>query len=478
MPGKETFNKVEPTSKEKIESPIPASSEINPEVEKKMTDKTKETAETLTPESRRFLGGLYEKIKSSDIVKNIVDRHEVHKNNKLENRANAKIGELERKKAMEIKGVQDIKNAQKESQGSSKKIEEIYKSMGKEMEQAEKDKFKSEIETHQKLIDEREGGAQRIECKITDATDKLEDYKNKAEAARGHLAGRLTAKMETNNQALQEFDGQRSEINKNINDNQTQIKELDKYEAGFKNLLSEGVQGAAAEIAKKNLAEIKAKKAEHIKNVKNLESNQNKIDKKIDGLKEKNNKLQEQHDKIYPAKEKTTQKQAGEKPENYKIDQGKVTLNFGGGKEMFLDSKGNITTIGSDGAQSTLALDKITNEALAKFKAVSSEELESVGIPPEIIERIQNIKPEAGEKKKFIAGNLVAEWNKYVKIFKLSELQVSLDKNSDPGQEFGDKTLAKEFLLNLIAKKAKVSKDKLKSPITSKVINFFNKQTA
>ena len=153
--------------------------------------------------------------------------------------------------------------------------------MGKEMEQAEKDKFKSEIETHQKLIDEREGGAQRIECKITDATDKLEDYKNKAEAARGHLAGRLTAKMETNNQALQEFDGQRSEINKNINDNQTQIKELDKYEAGFKNLLSEGVQGAAAEIAKKNLAEIKAKKAEHIKNVKNLESNQNKIDKKI-----------------------------------------------------------------------------------------------------------------------------------------------------------------------------------------------------
>jgi len=35
MPGKETFNKVEPTSKEKIESPIPASSEINPEVEKK-----------------------------------------------------------------------------------------------------------------------------------------------------------------------------------------------------------------------------------------------------------------------------------------------------------------------------------------------------------------------------------------------------------------------------------------------------------
>ena len=348
--------------------------------------------------------------------------------------------------------------------------------MGKEMDQAEKDKFKNEIKIHQKLIDEREGGAQRIECKITDVTEKLEDYKNKAETARGRLDGRLEAKMETNNKALQGFNGRRNEVSKNIGDNQAQIKELDKYEAGFKGLLSKG--GAAAEIAQKNLAEIKAKKAELIKEVKNLESNQNKIDKKIDDLKGKNNKLQEQRDKIYPAKEKTIQKQAGEKPESYKIGKDKITLNFGGGKEMFLDSGGNITTIGPDGARSTLALDEIPDETLAKFTAVSSEELESAGIPLAIIERMQKIKPEAGEKKEFIAGNLVVEWNKYVKMLKLSELQVSLDKNSDPWQEFGDKTLAKEFLLKLIAKKAKVSTDKLKSPITSKVIDFFNKQVA
>ena len=132
-----------------------------------------------------------------------------------------------------------------------------------------------------------------------------------------------------------------------------------------------------------------------------------------------------------------------------------------------------------DGSFTVKLLDKLTDEDLKPFGAVSSKRLKLMGLGVEIAARMAAIEGADDQDNKFLIGNLTFDWNKMVG--KKSGLQIELPRRTDPTMSLENGSSAKEYILKALAKKLVPGADKgnitkLNKKIVAMVDRFLKSQ--
>ncbi len=449
---KPTSSDVQPEGERvRFSQPESLKPEVPDAVVETMTDRSKEMMATLKPESKGFIGKLYEKIKSSEMVQNMVDRVEVWNNVRHGDRTHRKIEGLNQEKEgveQEMEGESEIIDR---TEADFKKIWEIYKSMGEQVPIDSIQKMQKENLGHLHKGDEAFTRALQIEGKIQDTKEELAAFEGKTNEARGRLDGRLAAKMEKNNVALKDLNEKHDNINFAVETDENRLKELEKGAEGFQSILEGSPIESLATLAREGLKKIEVERKVLISNIEKLEEARVKYDEQISDLEGNNVELQEKRDEIFPPKEKEEkEKKPQEKPQKLEFSQGgEMIVEYGGGKTLILSSEG-IKKINPDGEIEETPFDDIDDDELLPFAGHSKELLKNFGVPEKMASRLETIRPKRETAKKFNSRELMLDWNQFTG--KESGLQVNLKK----GEKIIDlktKEAVRDYLLELIAQK-------------------------
>lgn len=468
-----------------VAPPEEATLEVSPAAQETFSDQTKETVAGLQPESKGFVGKLYEKIKSSEVVQNVVDRYQVWRNDKLAARAENKAGQLTQEQDGEKARFKSAEEAARRVEADFEKARLALGKMGRGISSETTEKVRQERDSHNQRAYAAEDQVQIIEGRIQDIRDKKEAYDTRVNEARGRLDGRLEAKQQINNEALSELGDKFSQLDSRLDQGRKSVDDLNRQAAELRGLLGTVNKSLQVEIIG-HIKEIEEKQAKYAARIKELERARVDVDKKMKDLESKNVDLQAKRDKIFPPKEKPSVTEKSAEQPRFGTGDNEVSLEYGGGKEVVMRGD-QIEEVGSDGKTTTWSADDAPEDVIAAFVTAGGRSLEewqkeadAGRVGEKALRRIEALstrQPETEKKPKFLAGDIVAAWNQ--EVGKGSGKQVTLEKSADPKKDLGSEVAAKDMLLTLLAKRLNRGDVKtLHSSTKGKVENFLAKRSA
>lgn len=440
----DTASKAEAPS-EKIDRPAG----VSEPVEQSFSARAKEVAGTLSAESKGFLAKLYERVKSSEIAQNITDRYQVWRNEGLSGRTQRKTAELQTQQETEQKAAESAIKRAESVTATQAELDKVMQSVGKERSAADKTKAEEEIAGHKTRAEEAEMRTQLLAGQMSQEKERLENYQAKAQEARGHLDGRLAAKLEANNKTIEEYDRRKKDNEAVAEGHQATIKEIESNIKTLENFLATASGESARAEAQKTINEFGAKQKVLEAASQSRVDAQVKLQEKTDKLREKNADLQAKRDAIFPPKEKPAQiEQPGAEPKSIEIkpDGKKAVVDFGGGKEIIV-SGGQVREIGPNGSITAKPISEALDDIRRYFDNTPRSELEMMGFPQEAIEQMEKAEE---ERPPFLAGDMVAEWNKK---YGGHGAILKLDNYTDAAKDLQTENVAKTFMLERLAKK-------------------------
>lgn len=460
----------EPVSKaEKIDRPLG----VAEPVEQSFSGRAKEIAANLSAESKGFIGKLYEGIKSSEIVQNLADRYQVWRNEGLARRAQGKIDKFQSQQKTENEAAERASKNAAGVEGTLAEMENIRKGMGQEVSAEDKAKIENSVVEHNARAEEAKMRAGLLSGRMSEVKGEIENFEARVAASRGHLDGRLAAKQEANNRTLAEYKEQEEKVKRDLESNKTQIEALNGSIKKFEVLLAGVSDKASREVLQKNINELAAKRGEMEKAEQEILDKYEEVHKRKNELQEKNTDIQAKRGRIFPSKEKSAvAEQPGDKPKSVviKADGKKAVVDYGGGKEAVV-SGGQVREISPDGNITVKPISGAGGDIMRYFGGRPRDELEMMGFPQDEIERMEKAKE---ERPPFLAGDLIAEWNK--KYGQQFGLALKLEKYADAANDLQTEYAAKEFISQRLAKT--LNADRLAQGWKKDVNRFFAERKA
>ncbi|MCX6741047.1 MAG: hypothetical protein NTY61_01470, partial [Candidatus Parcubacteria bacterium] len=443
---------------------------------------TNKAVEQMKPESKKFFGCLFDRIKSSDVVQNITDRYQVWRDERLAQRGQEAIDRTDLKRQQEEQQAEQARRGGEQSQAQFSHYEEIMARQGGVSEEAREkataDQLKCDL-----LYEGHKDQAQEISGQIEDIRSTQEGYLKKAQEVRGRLDGRLEAKMSVNNKSIEEYGQKETRVDLQIDSNGADLKKTIKEEDDLGALLkTAGKEGWASNL-KESIKEIGKKRAHLEEVIDALTRERDSIRAKISKLEGKNSDLSTKREKILPAKQRQSEapkstesaspekeeeevvnplegvgseqnsapdRQSSElsepkteaiKPEIDRIElrpsttrRGEIVITTADGGTCKLTNNDSdlgpcIIEINPKGEPEIKRLGQLTDEDLKPFQVVSSERLEAMGLGAEIVARMASLEEEK-LRDKFLLGNFTFDWNKMVG--KKSGLQIEIPRYTSP----------------------------------------------
>jgi len=416
-----------------------------------MAPETKSVFASLTEKGKGFLRGVYEKIRSSEIVQNIVDRYQVWNNKDHVQWAKEKTERLTQEKTAEEAKIAQSEATANQALEDSQKAKTAMEAAGMTMSAQDEAQHKAEADKYHKEADTARENTFLKEIEIEKVKNKGAEYEQKVMEARAHLDGRLEAKVKTNKELLAEYALGKESLETKLEPCEKQIQDLDGKMEKLKTALETVKSESVKKTLENNISLCEKKKAELARTKQGLENIKNSLAQKIEKIKSANSDLQEKRDAIMGV-EKIRLEKASTKPVKSDVMAGgEIMLDYGGGKTIKFASEKFVIT-DSKGKTEEVALSGAKNEMIRQFDGISTDELRTKGVSEKLIKKIEGLKKTTkAEKEKgsqFIAKDLVAKWNRFPGVGKALELEFTKDENTK--EDLRDKDRAKEFLLKKI----------------------------
>lgn len=427
-------------------------------VDTTMTPEAKSLFASLAEKGKNFLRGLYDKIKSSDIVQNLIGHYNVWNNKDRAQGAREKIDQLGEEMAAEKTKQEKAKKAAEGAKEEIKKVNENILATGIELSDADKKLQEDEIKKYEAEADEAQSNATKKETEIGEVGEKLKGYETKLKEARIRLDSRLEAKMESNNKLRSGYETSIETVNGSIKEFDDKIKTQNENIEKLRSAFDSIKKGSAAKKTLENHIALCEKKKQGLEKAKKtFEKSKNELEAKVNKLKNANIVLQNKRDAIMGV-EKIQLEKPSTKPIDSKIsDTGVIRLEYGGGMTIqFSDEK--FVTTDSAGKTEEITLDKASKDLIRQCTVqLSIDDLRAKKISENLIKKIEALektskKPETKLETSFLAKDVLSKWNKFQE--NSFKLKFEIKTGEDPNQNLKDKDGAKKFIEDKIRKAA------------------------
>lgn len=242
-------------------------------------------------ESRKESGGF---------LRNIVDRVKLWREKARVGKQEGEVKKLTAKKEAEEKKATEAKKAEEKLKEEINKAEELLKKQGREPAEAKLGNAVKEIEIFQKKAEAALERAKEYEGKIEGAKEKVEKYKEKVEEATGKIEGRLLAKQEKNNEAIDKLKIQREGLDDSVKMYDGEIDKLKGQKKEIEELLKEKPHKKVAEALQKELLDIQ-KAIQSVEKLKNkFVEKRDLAASKVRALEGDNKNLQSKREELRP----------------------------------------------------------------------------------------------------------------------------------------------------------------------------------
>lgn len=464
-----------------------------------LSEGAKEELKTMPAESRGFFGKLYEKIKSSEIVQNVVDRYRVWRGDSVAKRAESKIQNLTKEKEGYAVKAKEYETQHEETQEEFDRVKQKLADIGRNVDPSELKNVEDEIAIYKTKSDEQNELGQLATGKIEDTKEATETYNEKLDDSRRRIAGRFEAKMDLNLDRLDRLQDDQETLQEQIDINNEDVKKFDVQEKALAEELKATKNKTIARLITKTIQDIQSNRGEANAVTGKLQSRNESMKNEMDSLKKKNLTLQEKRNEVLPKNEKitTSDTSAAKLVRRFEIyDTGGVGIDLGRGRTMILNEDG-IQDFRADGSIKDIKVNTVDDSVIELFMVVPPDQLKDK-LPPEIIARMEKIidkktdakklekaKAKGGkqetepvakkeQKEKLTMGKIVMEWNDLVG--KGSGIEINTKKGFSTNTDLGSIDSVKAFLLQGLATKLCGGDVKKIAPrISARVETFISK---
>lgn len=443
-------------------------------------DEARATYRELSPAEKGFVGKLFEKIKSTEVVQNLSDRADVWRNRRLAERVDDGLTQLdkERRAAEEVRHEMFAR-----SKSSAKEMETVgstLKELGIDLSEEELGRVKEEsIQFSQKaeVADQR---LEELEGRKKDLVADKEAFEGRVTAARERLDGRLAEKMDINTSSIELGRGQIRDIDAGLSANREaiastdkKIKELTIMRGAIKSEVMRDILGG-------KIAVLEAERVAAEKPLKGMERLRARIEKDVKAFEKKNAALREGRNKIFPPKERKPA------PEPVKViandlfvweNEPQLTADYGDGRrQAIIRDRIYMFEPDTDESKQSISIDDASDDQIEEFfgeEDWTADELRTARISERVVERIERIRSIKGVTVEQVIHN----WNRFVNERTASKRHgLSIAVEGDPDRQFSDRLAAKGFLLDVLAKKVAADKTprSLSKRMRGLVDNYFD----
>lgn len=435
-----------------------------------LTDEVREGWDEMPSEAREFsrslFGRLKEKLASTEVVQNIADRVSIWRDRRMAERVQNNVDKIATAQGKDEKLQAELRERAARMTGELAEVAPLLKDLGIELGTAERHKVIEESAGVEAEADAVSARIEQASGRIVDLVGKKDAFEARVDGARGRLDGRLAEKQEINNQSLEKFRGNVMEIDSGLSEKRAEAKDLDRkmieLRGAMKGIKSEIVRGLLGG----KIAGLESERAQLDLAIKQMEKEKAKHEAQIQKFEAKNADLKKRRDQIYP--KKSPEANAPVEARVPAIDASigfhpiedvmTASADYGDGSRKELAADGRVFYFNPDESESsrTGSTDDLSDDEFEEFFSggETDAQLKAWRFSEKILDRIEKIR----EGKKMTAAEITGGWNRFAEHRLGSKHGLSVKAEGDPGRAFTSRDAAKQYLLELIAKK--VAKDK------------------